>query len=401
MSDHLVLYVDRLITPATLQSMQGAQVPEPSGESSCVNTAVPSGSTSGDKKEEEHEVSDEEEPLLQTVECRICQEEDHMKNLETPCACSGSLKPYQSGYTAPPPPPPSDDATIDIRQVQSLCMLPLPGEGWTISGAPVNLHDPRLLAMAAAERRFLEAEYDEYSTTNASGAAFCRSAALIVSDNNHIYINTKYLCITSREKMLKMRKKKVERLFQSTATLYGREESIVTAFHFDKCHMQSDFLASGCWFSTAVLHYGLGHQHLAASKAKGGSSDAGSDGSCICATISTKEGSAVHNSTRSGSDDSPSGAGSIIRVWVLILLICFGFLAVQPEKVSGLRSIDLVLRWDKEHGLVPKHARILKAVAMEELNTEKKSAPSPPTFDPNRSSKRRVRRGSDPIHNRC
>lgn len=33
----------------------------------------------------------EEEPLLQ-VECRICQEEDSIKNLESPCACTGSLK---------------------------------------------------------------------------------------------------------------------------------------------------------------------------------------------------------------------------------------------------------------------------------------------------------------------
>lgn len=53
--------------------------------------------------------------------------------------------------------------------------------GWTISGAPLDLHDPRMLAMAAAQRHFLEADYDEYSDTNANGAAFCRSAALVVS----------------------------------------------------------------------------------------------------------------------------------------------------------------------------------------------------------------------------
>ncbi|KAF6171852.1 hypothetical protein GIB67_007373 [Kingdonia uniflora] len=124
---------------------------------------------------------DEEEPLIQNVECRICQEEDHINNLETPCACSGSLKfahrkcvqrwcnekgdticeichqHYQPGYTAPPPAPHSDETTIDISS-----------GGWTISGTPLDLHDPRLLAMAAAERRFLEAEYDEYAATNAS-----------------------------------------------------------------------------------------------------------------------------------------------------------------------------------------------------------------------------------------
>lgn len=37
--------------------------------------------------------------------------------------------------------------------------------------------------MAAAERHFLEADYDEYSESNSSGAAFCRSAALIVSSH--------------------------------------------------------------------------------------------------------------------------------------------------------------------------------------------------------------------------
>lgn len=52
--------------------------------------------------------------------------------------------------------------------------------GWTISGTPLDLHDPRLLAIAEAERQFLEAEYDGYAASSASGAAFCRSAALIV-----------------------------------------------------------------------------------------------------------------------------------------------------------------------------------------------------------------------------
>ncbi|RWV84313.1 hypothetical protein BHE74_00007861 [Ensete ventricosum] len=61
--------------------------------------------------------------------------------------------------------------------------------GWTITGTPLDLHDPRLLAMAAAQRHLLEAEYDEYAATNASGAAFFRSAALIVSSYTVIGIN--------------------------------------------------------------------------------------------------------------------------------------------------------------------------------------------------------------------
>ncbi|KAG4170889.1 hypothetical protein ERO13_A12G177600v2 [Gossypium hirsutum] len=191
MGDHLVLCVDRLITPESLQSMQETEAAGSSGEGSS-QASDPNACAIGVKEVEEHGCCDEEEPLIQTAECRICQEEDCIKNLETPCACNGSLKfahrkcvqhwcnekgdinceichqPYQPGYTAPPPPPQSEDATIDIS------------EGWTISGAPLDLRDPRILAMAAAERHLLEADYDEYAESNASGAAFCRSAVLIL-----------------------------------------------------------------------------------------------------------------------------------------------------------------------------------------------------------------------------
>ncbi|OVA09003.1 hypothetical protein BVC80_9097g67 [Macleaya cordata] len=91
---------------------------------------------------------------------------------------------------------------------------------------------------------------------------------------------------------------------------------------------------------------------------------------------------------------------------LLILLVCIGFFVfvLQPEKVSAMTSKDHLLRWEKEeHGLVFKNQRVLKAVDVvsQDLKTKKKSAPTPPKFDPNQSSKRRVRRGSDPIHNRC
>ncbi|KAE8666058.1 hypothetical protein F3Y22_tig00112517pilonHSYRG00030 [Hibiscus syriacus] len=77
---------------------------------------------------------------------------------------------------------------------------------------------------------------------------------------------------------------------------------------------------------------------------------------------------------------------------VLIFLSIFGLLAVQPVEVSGLRNLDLV---------VFRHVqRVLKAVDTKGMNTEKKQTFGNNRFDPNRSSKRRVRRGSDPIHNR-
>lgn len=193
MGDHVVLCVDRIITPEPLQSIQGTEVLESSGEGSHTRSAEPSATTIEVEGLGKYDASEEEEPLIQMVECRICQEEDSTNNLEVPCACRGSLKfahrkcvqrwcnekgdiiceichqPYQPGYTAPPPLPSSEETAIDISG------------SWTISGTPLDLHDPRLLAMAAADhRRFLDAEYDEYADSNASGAAFCRSAALIL-----------------------------------------------------------------------------------------------------------------------------------------------------------------------------------------------------------------------------
>lgn len=113
MSDHLVLFVDRLIRPAAVQSAAPESSEVVSGpvggganDGPGPNAAGPSNSAVTEEKkqlEEEDEDEDEglgeEEPLIQTAECRICQEEDSIKDLETPCACSGSLKVYLYDYT--------------------------------------------------------------------------------------------------------------------------------------------------------------------------------------------------------------------------------------------------------------------------------------------------------------
>lgn len=60
-------------------------------------------------------------------------------------------------------------------------MFVLCSEDWT-NGVPLDLNDSHILAMAAAERHFFDADYDEYpDSNNSSGAVFLRSAALIVS----------------------------------------------------------------------------------------------------------------------------------------------------------------------------------------------------------------------------
>ncbi|KDP41199.1 hypothetical protein JCGZ_15606 [Jatropha curcas] len=77
---------------------------------------------------------------------------------------------------------------------------------------------------------------------------------------------------------------------------------------------------------------------------------------------------------------------------VLILVICVGFLAVEQNiKVHGLTSTELAIRRSKiTPGTVPSSTqRILST----DSNQNK-------AFDPYRSSKRRVRKGSNPIHNR-
>ena len=97
MSDHLVLYVDHLIPPvAPVQPVSDPVDPIPSAPREGVSdsaAAIPSSSTAtADDRTVEQDAPNEEDPLIQAAECRICQEEDTLNNLETPCACSGSLK---------------------------------------------------------------------------------------------------------------------------------------------------------------------------------------------------------------------------------------------------------------------------------------------------------------------
>ncbi|MBA0740974.1 hypothetical protein Gogos_014154 [Gossypium gossypioides] len=227
MRDHLVVCVDRLTKSESLKPVNEPEVAGPSGEGSFI-VAEPHVCAIDVEEVEEHSSCDEEEPLIQTVECRICQDEDNINNLETPCSCSGSLKfahrkcvqrwcnekgdimceichqPYQPGYTAPPPPPRPEVATIDIRPVFTIMHLPKnrhdedwcrsnfacfvfpvcedlymsePVCEWMVAGAPLGLHDQRILAVAA-EHRILDHGYDEYAEPDSSGNEFFRAAAL-------------------------------------------------------------------------------------------------------------------------------------------------------------------------------------------------------------------------------
>ncbi|OIW04757.1 hypothetical protein TanjilG_08640 [Lupinus angustifolius] len=84
-----------------------------------------------------------------------------------------------------------------------------------------------------------------------------------------------------------------------------------------------------------------------------------------------------------------------------MLLLFFGFLSVQQERVLGVTSSEIALRQSQEnHRIMLQNQHTHKATDKELLNTKKNSTNVNNAFDRNQSSKRRVRRGSDPIHNR-
>lgn len=86
-----------------------------------------------------------------------------------------------------------------------------------------------------------------------------------------------------------------------------------------------------------------------------------------------------------------------------MVFICIGLLAFHPNQVCGSRNLGLLIRRyaDDQPKHHHHHHRVLKGVEMNNLNTDNnKQAPVDGSTDPNKSSKRKVRRGSDPIHNR-
>lgn len=48
-------------------------------------------------------------------------------------------------------------------------------------GAHIDLRDPHFLAFAAAERQFLQAEYEEYAVASSGSMSCFRSVVIIVS----------------------------------------------------------------------------------------------------------------------------------------------------------------------------------------------------------------------------
>ncbi|MCO5574907.1 hypothetical protein L7F22_028701 [Adiantum nelumboides] len=210
MSEHVALFVDRIVTstagngdssfPIAAGRPSFAAKKAPSMLSKQLSHPKSSTSTHGKDEDELHRSlskksePDVAEPLLAEAvagECRICQEEDDVLNLEAPCACAGSLKyahrkcvqhwcnekgdaiceicckPYEGGYTVPSSSARADSFSINIGS-------------WEVGGEQrLNSQRSRLFSVAS-EHVFLESDYEDYTRANARSAACFRSVAFIL-----------------------------------------------------------------------------------------------------------------------------------------------------------------------------------------------------------------------------
>ncbi|XP_078444296.1 uncharacterized protein LOC144713564 [Wolffia australiana] len=181
MGEHVSLHFDHIAKSVVSEALPSTKIWVSSDCAS--HTLIPATHSDFGKRIMAFDLEEEEESLLQTVECRICQEEDGIKNLDSPCACRGSLK-YAHRACLQQWVNEKGDLTCEIchESYKSGSVVPpriIPDET-AIDVGPFDLHDPRLLAMTSAQRLFLEAEFDEYAARNVSGVSFCRSAALIL-----------------------------------------------------------------------------------------------------------------------------------------------------------------------------------------------------------------------------
>ncbi|KAH1080197.1 hypothetical protein J1N35_019958 [Gossypium stocksii] len=84
---------------------------------------------------------------------------------------------------------------------------------------------------------------------------------------------------------------------------------------------------------------------------------------------------------------------------VIVIAGCIGLMVVvQPDRVSGLAFVG-------RSGIVKAVVTVEALRTRQDLgpvsSSSSSSSSSSVMFDPNRSNKRKIKRGSDPIHDRC
>lgn len=184
-----MICIDRLITSACFESVNERERLLGGGDEVVTQNNLPSVTSNGVLFVKNKNSAGEGCSKKIVRECRICQEEDEEHEMEAPCACNGTLKfahrkciqrwcnkkgditceicyqVYSPNYILPPPRGNHEVMAIDIRQA------------W---GSHIDLRDPRLLALTAAEHQLLESEYDEYTVANNGSLACFRSVAIML-----------------------------------------------------------------------------------------------------------------------------------------------------------------------------------------------------------------------------
>ncbi|KAF1874864.1 hypothetical protein Lal_00007479 [Lupinus albus] len=173
------------------------------------------GNGSGEEEQEEEcsyssSSSNKDDGDVVVEECRICQEEDQVQDMEAPCSCNGSLKKLDYEYVSSlvlamqfahrkciqrwcnkkgnttceicnqafspnysiPPVRSNDIMAIDISfYFNEFYVIPKHRQEWERSS---DFH----LALASAEHQFLQTEYEDCAITQISSVACLRSATL-------------------------------------------------------------------------------------------------------------------------------------------------------------------------------------------------------------------------------
>ncbi|KAG6470797.1 uncharacterized protein LOC122032470 [Zingiber officinale] len=179
MGDHFVLLVDRLLTESTLEAAiegmkHGSSIPLPALEAdySPTKKIIGDGVFTGE-----------------TVECRICGDEDEDIHMEVPCSCCGSLKfahrkcvqkwcnekgdttceiclqQFKSGYTAPPKLFLYGTSPMNFRG------------NWEVSSQ--NIHNQQYFTMTQTDHVFSRPNYGGTASSD-SNITYCRIAATTV-----------------------------------------------------------------------------------------------------------------------------------------------------------------------------------------------------------------------------
>ncbi|KAE9460411.1 hypothetical protein C3L33_07664, partial [Rhododendron williamsianum] len=104
---------------------------------------------------------------LRSGSCRICHEEEFesCKSLEAPCACSGTVKKFEPGYTAPAKISQLVDAVVTIR---GSLEVPI---------RDMEIRNPE--SSAVAGEPMLETDYPECSSETNRRFTYCRTMAII------------------------------------------------------------------------------------------------------------------------------------------------------------------------------------------------------------------------------